>query len=149
RRHDPTVERAVGCAAVARVLHHAALCTRDVDRALSFYCDGLGLEPIMDQEFTGDWPTLFGAPGDRLRTVFLGDPVRPDAGIVELVAFPDRIDDSPAAGAGPREGFFLLSFFVDDLEATIERLQGLGFAVAPRRIEVPGPSAPVPMATVR
>jgi glyoxylase I family protein len=134
---------------VARVLHHAALCTRDVERALSFYRDGLGLEPIMDQEFGGDWPTLFDARGDRLRSVFLGDPARADAGIVELVAFPDGIDDAPAAGAGPREGFFLLSFFVDDVEETIQRLQGLGFADAPRRIEVPGPSAPVQMATVR
>jgi glyoxylase I family protein len=151
--------------AVARVLHHAALCTRDVERALTFYRDGLGLEVFMDQEFSGDWPTLFDARGDRLRSIFLGDPARADAGVVELVQFLGTDSDRTLAGDGrpgrpsPEEtplaastdggGFFLLSFFVDDVEATIARLRDLGVTDEARRIDVPGPTAPVQMATVR
>ena len=73
--------------AVSRPLHHAAINARDVDASLRFYRDGLGLEVMMDHEFDGDWVTLFGARSTRLRSVFLGDPTKPDAGVVELVAF--------------------------------------------------------------
>jgi glyoxylase I family protein len=147
------------------------LCTRDVDRALAFYRDGLGLDVLMDQEFEGDWATLFDAGGDRLRSVFLGDPQQANAGVVELVEFvgdDGTVLSEPLGGPGRRGrpapndatetslatstnggGFFLLSFFVDDIEAVIARLEGLGLGGDVRRIQVPGPTAPVAMATVR
>jgi glyoxylase I family protein len=132
-----------------KVLHHAAVCTDDVERSLTFYRDGLGLDVLMDHEFDGDWPRLFGAPDARLRSVFLGDAGTPDAGVVELVAFSSRLADAPALPTEPATGFFLLSFFVDDLEVTLAHLADLGFTHEPRRIEVPGPHGPVGMATVR
>jgi len=132
-------------------VHHSAVYVRDLDASLHFYRDGLGLQVLMDHEFDGDWRTLFDAPGDRLRSVFLGDPDSPDVGIVELVAF-----DGDGTGAGvaaqtaapPRPGFFLLSFFVD-VEATLARLAAVGHDEPPRRIRVPGPGGDVEMATVR
>lgn len=132
-----------------KVLHHAAVCTRDVERALHFYRDGLGLEVLMDHEFDGDWPGLFRASGTRLRSVLLGDAASPDAGIVELVVLPSGLADTEDPRDEPAAGFFLLSFFVDDLELMLTRLADLGFADPPRRIEVPGPRGPVAMATVR
>jgi glyoxylase I family protein len=132
---------------VTRV-HHSAICTRDVDASLRFYRDGLGLAVLMDHTFAGDWPALFGARSRRLRSVFLGDVATPEAGIVELVAFSGGIDDPPAGGSdAPTQGFFLLSFFVD-VEETLERLAAAGFGGAVRRVTVPGPNGPVPMATV-
>jgi catechol 2,3-dioxygenase-like lactoylglutathione lyase family enzyme len=132
-------------------VHHSAVYTRDVDASLRFYRDGLGLQVLMDHEFDGDWRTLFDAPGDRLRSVFLGDPDTPDAGIVELVAFAE--DVAGYAGNGPRPappepGFFLLSFFVD-VPDTLARLDTLGLDGGVRRIRVPGPGGDVEMATVR
>jgi len=128
-------------------VHHSAICVRDVDASLRFYRDGLGLETLMDHTFDGDWRTLFDAPSDRLRSVFLGDPGRPEVGIVELVAF-----DTPAGGRAPSgrpaPGFFLLSFFVD-VDGTLARIEQLGLARDARRIEVSGPAGPVPMATLR
>jgi catechol 2,3-dioxygenase-like lactoylglutathione lyase family enzyme len=135
---------------LARV-HHSAVYVRRLDASLHFYRDGLGLQVLMDHEFDGDWRTLFDAPGDRLRSVFLGDPDSPDAGIVELVAFAEDVagDGSAAATAAPpRPGFFLLSFFVD-VDATLERLAAVGLDEPPRRIRVPGPGGDVEMATVR
>jgi catechol 2,3-dioxygenase-like lactoylglutathione lyase family enzyme len=131
-------------------VHHSAIHVQDVAASLRFYRDGLGLQVLMDHEFDGDWRTLFGAPADRLRSVFLGDPASPDSGIVELVAFDgDRaVDGHPSASGPPRSGFFLLSFFVD-VDATLARLSTLGFDAPASRIRVPGAGADVEMATVR
>ena len=52
---------------------------------MRFWRDGLGLTELFDYTFTGDWPTLFGAATDQLRSIFLGDPATPETGIVELV----------------------------------------------------------------
>jgi catechol 2,3-dioxygenase-like lactoylglutathione lyase family enzyme len=132
-------------------VHHSAISTRDIDAGIRFYRDGLGLQVLMDHEFDGDWSTLFDAPSDRLRSVFLGDPDSPDAGIVELVTFAGDgtgdSDDAPGP-APPRSGFFLLSFFVD-VDETLARLAAVGLDRPARRIRVPGPGGDVEMATVR
>jgi glyoxylase I family protein len=129
-------------------VHHSAIYARDVEASLRFYRDGLGLEVLMDHEFDGDWGTLFDAPADRLRSVFLGDPAAPDAGIVELVTFAGGGADRAPRPASPRPGFFLLSFFVD-VDATLARLAELGLGDQERRIRVPGPGSDVDMVTVR
>jgi glyoxylase I family protein len=129
-------------------IHHAAICTADLDRARRFWQDGLGLVPFFDHEFSGDWPTLFGASNDTLRSIFLGDPAHPDAGIVELVAF-DDVEAPHNASERPRVGFFLLSFNVD-VEPTLQRLSDLGFTDGVRRIRVrAGNDKAVPMAVVQ
>jgi catechol 2,3-dioxygenase-like lactoylglutathione lyase family enzyme len=139
----------------ARV-HHSAIVVRDVDASLRFWRDGIGFDVMMDMHFDGDWSTLFASPANRLRSVFLGDPARAGAGIVELVQFVGSSPDdsaelqsaaraTPPAGAG----FFLLSCYVD-VDVVLARLAGLGLGGEPKRIAVPGPggSAPVAMATV-
>jgi glyoxylase I family protein len=128
-------------------VHHTAICPTDFDASLRFYRDGLGMDVVMGPlSFDGDWPTLFTTTrASTLRSVFLGDPGTPDAGIVELVEFEG--EEPGAAVENVRTvGFFLLSFFVN-VEATIERLAGVGCHDV-RRIEVPGPRGPVMMATV-
>ena len=129
-------------------VHHSAVYTRDVDASLRFYRDGLGLQVLMDHEFDGDWRTLFDAPGNRLRSVFLGDPDTPDAGIVELVAFAEDVTGAGPSPVPPGPGFFLLSFFVD-VPDTLARLDTLGLDGGARRIRIPGPGGDVEMATVR
>jgi len=130
-------------------LHHAAICAGDLDASLRFYRDGLGLDVLMDEHFSGDWPALFRARGDRLHSIFLGDPASPAAGVVELVAFDAGIANGPPPATEPVLGFFLLSFFVTDLDTVLARLAELGLGSDPSRIEVPGPVDPVAMATVR
>lgn len=130
------------------VVHHSAICVADLDASLRFYRDGLGMAVQMDERFEGDWPGLFDAPTRRLHSVFLGDPARPDAGIVELVVFEAEAPLAAAPPPGsPANGFFLLSLFVD-LEATLRRLAELGVTEV-RRIEQPGLTGSVEMATVR
>ena len=91
-------------------VHHSAICTADVELALRFWRDGLGLQPLFDHHFTGDWPELFGADGDRLRSIFLGDPQSPDSGIVELVELPGADAANFPPSRGPGTASFSLSF---------------------------------------
>ncbi len=130
-------------------VHHTAICSRDVDASLAFWRDGLGFEVLMDESFRGDWPTLFDAPTDRLRAVFLGDPHHPDAGIVELVDLgpdlrpPTEPPTEPPTDRPPA-GVLLVSVLTD-VDATLARLAALGLGGPPRRIEAHG----IAMATVR
>ena len=134
---------------MAARVHHSAINARDFDASLRFYRDGLGLEVMMDTEFDGDWSTLFGATATRLRSVFLGDPASPDAGIVELVGL-EGTPDGAAPSPEPTTGFFLLSFFVGETHVVLDRLRELGLGGEPRCIELPGPNnGTVVMATVR
>ena len=120
-----------------RGIHHSAIVTSDVERSKRFWREGLGLTELFDHEFRGDWPTLFGAATDRLRSVFLADPDHPESGIVELVEF-DGVHEATPPPSGPRHGFFLLSL-ERDVDATLSGLADLGFADDVRRISMPGP----------
>jgi catechol 2,3-dioxygenase-like lactoylglutathione lyase family enzyme len=126
-------------------IHHAAICTADVERSMKFWRDGLGFTVLFDQTFTGDWPELFGAKSNRLRSIFLGDPQTPDTGIVELVVFEDA-DAASAPPQRPRHGFFLLSL-QRDVEETLSTLAASGFDDGLRRITMPG-GAEVAMAVI-
>ncbi len=125
------------------VVHHSAICVRDVEASMRFWCDGLGFDVLMDERFSGDWPALLDAPSTSLRAVFLGHTASPDAGIVELVDLGPAARASDRAGPPP-SGFLLLSVMTD-LSAALERLGALGLGGDPRRIEVSG----VAMAVVR
>lgn len=121
-----------------RAVHHTAIVTADVELSLRFWRDGLGLSEMLDHTFTGDWPTLFDADTEVLRSVFLGDPEHPDSGIVELVQFEGGPSGDPVPAAGARPGFFLLSL-PRDVEATLAGLATLGFTDGVRRISMPAP----------
>jgi catechol 2,3-dioxygenase-like lactoylglutathione lyase family enzyme len=118
-------------------IHHSAICTADVDLSLKFWRDGLGFTELVDHTFSGDWPELFGAKTNRLRSIFLGDPQTPDTGIVELVVFEGAADAS-APPQRPRHGFFLLSL-QREIEETLSTLAALGFGDGVRRITMPAP----------
>lgn len=118
-------------------IHHTAIVTADVEASMRFWRDGVGFTELFDYTFTGDWPTLFGAATDQLRSIFLGDPETPDTGIVELVVL-EGSQPAPPTPDAPTFGFFLLSV-QRDVDATLATLAGLGFDEGVRRIEMPAP----------
>jgi hypothetical protein len=89
-------------------VHHAAICTADVERSMRFWRDGLGFTELFDHTFSGNWPELFGASSDQLRSIFLGDPQTPDTGIVELVVF-EGAGDALRPDPGTDSSCFLCS----------------------------------------
>jgi catechol 2,3-dioxygenase-like lactoylglutathione lyase family enzyme len=117
-------------------IHHSAIVTRDLDASLVFWRDGLGLDVLMDHDFEGPWPALFGAMSTTLHSVFLGENDEPDSGIVELVATDGSAPPLPAQ-TGPAVGFFLLSLYAD-LDRVLPRLAALGVGGEPR-LESVGP----------
>lgn len=119
------------------LIHHSAICVRDVEASLRFWRDGLGFEVLMDSRFVGDWPTLLGAPSTSLRAVFLGDPAAPGAAIVELVDL-GNVPAGPRPGTAPRSTGFLLLSVTTDVDGTLDRLAALGLGGEPRRVTVAG-----------
>jgi catechol 2,3-dioxygenase-like lactoylglutathione lyase family enzyme len=118
-------------------IHHTAIVTTDVERALAFWRDGLGLTILFDHVFSGDWRSLFDVKTDTLRSIFLGDPEAADTGIVELVVFDDPAPVREPV-TGPAPGFFLVSLN-RDVEPALRTLADLGFSDGVRRIVVPAP----------
>ena len=124
-------------------IDHVGICPTDLDAAVHFYRDGLGLEVLFDVTFDADFEPLLGAPTAMPRTVFLGDRDRPDAGRVELLDLGTGLLPDGATQAGvPHRGAFLLSFQVP-VEETLKRLAELGIGGTPRRIATPGGTAAV------
>jgi catechol 2,3-dioxygenase-like lactoylglutathione lyase family enzyme len=94
-------------------LDHVVIFVADADRSLAFYRDALGLGTILDREFDGPWPEMFGGVGSpRLRAMILGDPDHPDRGQVELLTFAEPVELGP--GTQPiTTGTVMLSFMAD------------------------------------
>ena len=87
---------------------HGGITVSDMERALVFYRDGLGLE----QEF------------DHIRAVYLRIP---GGGFVELLEYVG-VERMPAASRPCDYGAGHLCLYVDDVTAVHARLVGLGFA---------------------
>lgn len=117
-------------------VHHTAVITSDLAASLRFWRDGLGFDLLMDGDFDGDWPHLFGADTKRLHSVFLGSPDGADAGIVELVVF-DGVEGGDRTGETHplATGFFLVSLQAE-LDVVLPRLAELGLGGDPRVSEV-------------
>jgi glyoxylase I family protein len=107
-------------------IHHVSLFVRDADRSLKFYRDALGFHVLVDREFEGEWPTLFGVESNRLRAVILAaDPNQPNAGGgVELVTFARPVPDGPPPSP-PMTATVMLALHVD-LEAVLPALLAAG-----------------------
>ena len=105
-------------------LDHAVLFVADGDRSIAFYRDGLGLDLLVDREFTGPWTNLFGVESGRLRAMILGDATRPELGQIELVTFAVPVPSGPPS-APPVTSTVVLSFHVD-LDAVLPRLEAAG-----------------------
>lgn len=119
-------------------IHHAGICPADMDVALRFYRDGIGLDVLVDTEMAGDMEPLLGVRTESLHTIFLGNAARPDAGIVELLDLKvPEIAGATAQTALPARGLFLLSFQVD-VPAVLERLAAMGLGGTPRTMRVAG-----------
>ena len=119
-------------------IHHTAIVTADVEASMRFWRDGLGFTELFDYTFTGDWPTLFGAPTDQLRSIFLGDPDDSGHRHRRTGRSSEGIRPAPPMPDVPTFGFFLLSL-QRDVDATLATLADLGFDDGVRRIEMPAP----------
>lgn len=105
---------------------HIGLCVADLERALRFYCEGLGFELVGSHTVGEEFARLVEVEGVALRSRF----VRRDGVSIELLHF-----DAPGhVGKAERRpmnqlGLTHLSLRVDDLEATARAVVAFGGAV--------------------
>lgn len=118
-------------------MDHVGLCPADMDAALRFYVDGIGLEVIFDVKLRGDHYDLLGVHTEKVRTVFLGDPSAPGSSRLELLQlFPADVTAQTPPTGYPQRGLTLISF-VRPVDATLERLAELGLGGKPRIMPTP------------
>lgn len=92
---------------------HSMVRVRDLDASLRFYCDGLGLKEMRRKD----------VPEGKFTLVFLAAPESPEAEI-ELTHNWGSEEDY-----GSARNFGHLAFRVDDIYATCEHLQGMGYII--------------------
>ena len=92
---------------------HSMVRVHDLDASLRFYCEGLGLHEVRRQE----------VPAGKFTLVFLSAPESPEAE-VELTWNWGSQEDY-----GSARNFGHLAFRVDNIYATCERLQAMGYTI--------------------
>jgi len=92
---------------------HSMIRVRDVDASLRFFCDGLGLKEVRRTE----------VPEGKFTLIFLAAEGSPEAE-VELTYNWDTAEDY-----GSARNFGHLAFRVDDIYATCERMQAMGYTI--------------------
>lgn len=108
---------------------HVGICVGDLDRALTFYCEGLGFELVQSHTVGPEFGPLMEVDDVALQSRF----VRRDGVSIELLHF-----DSPGhRGQAERRpmnqlGLTHLSLRVSDVDAIAERIESLGGTVVRR-----------------
>jgi catechol 2,3-dioxygenase-like lactoylglutathione lyase family enzyme len=127
-------------------LHHAVVSVSDMDQALSFYRDKLGLKVRVDFEVHGaEFDALMGEPGVRGRIVYFEENL-------ELAYFYSPSDGRPLTMRPWDKGATFLVFEVDDLTKTCSELEakGVEFFAPPQVPEMDAPTVgKIPVAHVR
>jgi lactoylglutathione lyase len=119
---------------------HGGITVSDMDRALRFYQDGLGLETEFDRILDAPYlKAVLGLHFEEMRAVYLRIP---GGGFVELLEY-RGVERLSAASRPCDYGAGHLCLYVDDVEAMHARLVGLGFAArSPSVVEITsGPNA--------
>jgi catechol 2,3-dioxygenase-like lactoylglutathione lyase family enzyme len=112
----------------ARGIHHVGITVPDLDRAIEFYTEVLGMDlfdppsPVFDHDELG--PAV-GVPGAALRQVNLSC----GGVIVELLEYTNPPEASPTPVRADQRGAAHLAIHVDDIAATKAelKLRGVGF----------------------
>ncbi|HET6507037.1 MAG TPA: VOC family protein [Baekduia sp.] len=106
-------------------MFHAGVTVSDMETALRFYRDGLGLEVVLDGESTpGSARRIWQIAPEHVRVVFLRVPGSDT--MVELFEFMG-IERHPASARPCDYGAGHFCVFVDDAEAILARIKELGF----------------------
>ena len=104
---------------------HAGVTVSDMDEALRFYRDALGLQVISDGYTGGDSARrIWGLEPGKVRVVFLSVPGS-DA-VVELFDF-SEVERHPASSRPPDFGAGHFCLYVDNAEAIHDRALAAGF----------------------
>ncbi len=98
---------------------HVAMSVKDMEKAIAFYRDVIGMEKVFDREFGEEMGKLIGVPGTKVRIVHM----KLNGSVVELFDYA-----SPAGREPDRDhqqsdfGLTHIGFIVEDFWGTYEHL---------------------------
>lgn len=112
---------------------HAAVSVRDMEAAIVFYRDVVGMEKVFDREFDEPMARLIGVPGTQVRIVHmkLGDSV------VELFDYRHPRGREPRPDPQQSDyGLMHIGFLVEDFWGTYRHLQAHGALCLGEAVEI-------------
>jgi len=106
---------------------HAMVRVGDVDAALRFFCDGLGLKEVRRNDYPdGRFTLIFlAAPADMERSGWTGEGRMPTG--LPMVELTHNWDETHYAQG---RNFGHLAYRVDDIYAAVERFQAIGVTIS-------------------
>ena len=119
------------------MIDHINIVVADLERAAHFYETIFGFTRGFAAELHGDWiETVTGLEGARAQCLFLEAPG--GGARIELIRY-DAPDDefSPFAPSPNEPGLRHIAFAVEDIDATLARVRGLGIQPFSAPVEVP------------
>lgn len=114
-------------------LDHAALSVQDMDKAIAFYHDIIGMEKTFDRTFDAPMARLIGVPGTEVRIVHM----RLGESVVELFKYHHPVGREPLPERTQADyGMIHLGFMVSDFHATYQRLLESGVRFLGEAVEI-------------
>jgi glyoxylase I family protein len=114
---------------------HIGLCVRNLERSLLFYCDGLGFERAESYPVNDSFAASLEVGGVIALTSQM---IRRGDVTIELLGWELPEPAGTPSTSRQQLGFTHLSFYVDDVQSTAERLVRLGGELLPNtRLTIP------------
>jgi lactoylglutathione lyase len=108
------------------VFSHVGICVTDLDKSLTFYCDGLGFERGQSIPIDATFGAALEVPGDLALTSQF---IRREGLALELLHYTRPAPTGEPSQRRNQLGLTHLSFYVDDVDATAASLVAAGGTV--------------------
>jgi glyoxylase I family protein len=120
---------------------HVGITVSDMDRAVHFYRDVLGLKVVGDVTFAGEEAdALTQEQGTQLRAVYLRSVEEPKGAPIELLHFISPVAEGKPYAGIKNPGITEVAFWVKDIEKSYTdlRAQGVQFYSSPQLFDLDG-----------
>ena len=114
-------------------MDHAAISVKDMEKAIAFYRDVIGMEKVFDRTFDAPMAKLIGVEGTEVRIVHMkmGDAV------VELFDYKHPKGREPIPDHQQSDfGLIHIGFMVEDFQATLQHLRDHGVELLGEPVEI-------------
>ena len=114
-------------------MDHAAISVKDMEKAITFYQDVIGMEKVFDRTFDAPMAKLIGVEGTEVRIVHMkmGDAV------VELFDYKHPKGREPRPDHQQSDfGLTHIGFIVEDFQATLQHLLDHGVELLGEAVEI-------------
>ena len=108
-------------------MNHTGIVVTDIDKAVEFYCEGIGLEVRFQVEASGaELSQLLGYDDVRVKAAFIGGIDGHSVEIIEYLSPKTEVRDASEQHKRNATGAAHISFNVSDMDAIIERIVPMG-----------------------